>query len=223
MPQNMIYNFGPDFTERFAELLSISRRDSESREPALVPTAGKQSLLLSESVGGGKDVEIVVVLAKLDSQGKALPVLETLTYREDIAGSDLVYDLTREFMQGKARPFDCDLRKLPVRIYALLPFQVEGLQVAARQQGTKIAMDIEFQDALGKRVAGPLPCHARLQSPAGKAVWEKFLSSSKEGLLSIAPGLPENPTPGKWLVIVRSLLDGKEVTESVEVCPNAGK
>ncbi|MFN0021149.1 MAG: hypothetical protein ACKVP0_23120 [Pirellulaceae bacterium] len=223
MSQNIIYSLGPDFTERFAELISISRRDAESREPALIPTAGKQSLLLSESVGGGKDVEIVVVLAKHDPQGKAMPVLETLTYREDIAGTDLVYDLTGEFMQGKARPFDCDLRKLPVRLYALLPFQVEGLQVFAQQQETKIAVDIEFQDALGKRVAGPLPCHAQLKSPAGKVVWEKFQSSSKDGFLSISLGLPENGPPGKWLVIIRSLLDGKEVTESVEVRASTGK
>jgi hypothetical protein len=223
MPQNLIYNFAPEFTDRFAELISISRHNAEPKEPALVPTAGKQSLLLSESVGGGKDVEIVVVLAKHDAQGKAMPVLETLTYRADIAGNDLVYDLTGEFMQGKARPFDCDLRKLPVRLYALLPFQVESLKVTVRQQGGKIALDIEFQDALGMRVAGPLPCHARLQSPAGKAVWEKFLASSKDGFLSIAPGLPQNPQPGKWLVTVRSLLDGKEVTKSVEVRPNIGK
>ncbi|MCE9529013.1 MAG: hypothetical protein K8R36_23445 [Planctomycetales bacterium] len=223
MPQNLIYNFGPYFTERFAELVSISGRDAKPQKPALVPTAGKQSLLLSESVGGGKDVEIVVVLAKHDPQGKAMPVLETLTYREDIAGSDLVYDLTGEFMQGKARPFDCDLRKVPVRLYALLPFQVEGLKVAARQQGGKIATDIEFQDALGKRVAGPLPCHATLKSPAEKTVWKKFLSSSKDGSLSIAPSLPQNGLPGKWLVIVRSLLDGKEVTESVEVRLGDGK
>jgi hypothetical protein len=224
MPQpDPLSELGENLATRFGELLKIAGANARPKEPALVPAAGARSLLTCEGFVGGKDVEIVLVRAKRDADGKPLAVKETLTYRKDVAGTDLVYDLTGEFMQGKARPFDCDLRQQSVRVYALLPFQVENLSVLAKQQPEKLIIEVEFQNALGKRVAGTLPCHAELRAPDGKIAWEHFPATSKDGTLISAAQLPPNAPRGKWSLVVRSLLDGKELIVPLKVGSAAGK
>ena len=222
-PPDSLSELGQNFANRFGELLKIAAANPKPPEAALISATAERSLLTCEGFVGGKDVEIVLVRAKRDLDGKVLAVKETLTYRKDVAGSDLVYDLTGEFLQGKARPFDCDLRNEPARIYALLPFQIENLAVVARQQPGKVTIEVEFQNALGKRVKGALPCHAELRTPDGKVAWERYLATSKEGTLTAAAELPPKSPHGKWSLIVRSLLDGKEVTLPVEVGPTTGK
>jgi hypothetical protein len=224
MPQpEPLSELGEDFATRFGELLKIAATNPKPKEPALVPAAGERSLLTCEGIAASKDVEIVLVRAKHDANGKPLAVKETLTYRKDIAGSDLVYDLTGQFMQGKARPFDCDLRNQPARLYALLPFQVDNFSVDAKQQQDEIAIEVEFQNALGKRVEGSLPCHAQLRTPDGKVAWERYLATYPEGKLTATADLPPKGPHGKWSLVVRSQLDGKEVTLSLEVGPKTGK
>jgi hypothetical protein len=225
MPQpDSFSDLGREFAHRFGELLKVAGAKGKPKESALVPATAEGSLLACEGFVGGKDVEIVLVRAKRGPDGKPLAVKETLTYRKDVAGTDLVYDLTGEFMQGKARPFDCDLREQPARLYALLPFQVENLAiVAARQQQDKITIEVEFHNALGKRVEGSLPCEVVLQMPDGKAAWERFLATSQAGKLAATADLPPKSPFGKWSLVVRSLLDGKEVTVPIEVGPTAGK
>lgn len=223
MPPDSLSGLGEHFPNRFGELLKNAGANTRPREPALVPAAGERSQLTCVGLSGGKDVELVLVRAKRDSQGKDRAVRETLTYRQNVAGSDLVYDLTGEFMQGKARPFDCDLREQPARLYALLPFQVEGLTVIAKQQGRTVSMAVEFRTALDRRVVGTLPCHAVLKTPNGKVAWERYLATSKDGALNAAAELPPEAPRGKWLLIVRSLLDGKEVTLPLDVARIAGK
>ncbi len=223
LPPSSLSDLGRNFANRFGELLKIAGAKGKPREAALVPAAGERSLLTCESFSAGRDVELVLVRAQRDPQGKELAVRETLTYRQDVAGSDLVYDLTGEFMQGKARPFDCDLCEQPARLYALLPFQVENLMVIAKQQAGMVGLEIEFRNALDRRVEGTLPCYAVLKSPDGKVAWERYLTTSKDGTLTAAAELPPGTPRGKWSLIVRSLLDGKEVTLSLEIARLAEK
>ena len=217
LPPSSLSDLGRNFANRFGELLKIAGANGKPREAALVPAAGERSLLTCESFSAGRDVELVLVRGKLDSQGRAQGVQETLTYRKDVAGSDLVYDLTGEFLQGKARPFDCDLRRQPARLYALLPFQIESLAVVVKQQAGTVRMEVEFRNALDKRVTGALPCHAVLKAPDGKVAWERYLATSKDGSLIVAAELPPDALRGAWSLTVRSLLDGKEMTLSLEV------
>jgi hypothetical protein len=222
-PPDSLPDVGSYFANRFGELLRIVTANTRPPAAALIPATAERSLLMCDGFVGGKEVEIVLVRAKRGLDRKPLTVKETLTYRQDVSGSDLVYDLTGEFMQGKARPFDCDLREQPARFYALLPFQVEYLAVVARQQQDKIAFEVEFQNALGKRVEGALPCYAELRTPDGKSVWARYLATSKDGRLKTAAELPPDAPRGKWSLAVRSQVDGKEVTVPVEASQSAGK
>jgi hypothetical protein len=204
-------DLGPDFVKRFGPLLQAATVNAKPKEPALLPAAGAASQLTCEGFAGGKEVQLVLVRAKLGADGKPLAVRETLTYRRDIAGSDLVYDLTGEFMQGKARPFDCDLREQPARLYALMPFQVEMRVSAEVESGNfgeadKVKVRVDFLNGLGKPAAGALPCHALLRAPDGKVAWERFLATSSEGSLAQRLDMPR----GKWQLVVRSLLTGEE-------------
>lgn len=217
--------FGDDLTRRFAPLFHAAGQAPPSgKQPALRPEATEKSQLQVIGVAAGRDVELALVMAPRQADGKARPCSETLTYRQDVAGTDLVYDLTGEFLQGKARPFVCDLTKLPVRLYALLPFQVENLTVRAQQKisvakgkGITAKFEVEFQDGQGKRVQGSLPCHARLLQPDGKPAWEQYLATAKDGSLSAAAELPTDAQPGEWSLAVRSQLTGDEATLRIEV------
>ena len=215
---------GSDFTERFAELLRIVDISSPANTSALVPAAGDRNRLTCSSFPAGKDVELVLVRAQRGNDGKALAIRETLTYRPDVAGTDLVYDLTGAFMQGKARPFECDLRKKSARLYALLPFQIESVAVTVLEvvkptagQGRGVRFQVEFLDGLGRRAAGALPCQVELHKPHGDVFWRRCLASSKEGDLSAAIELPQDAPSGKWSLVVRSQLDGKQVVLPVNI------
>lgn len=227
MPLDILADLPTDFATRFGPLWERLTKSVQvgvpMKESALVPAAGTRSLLHCVSFVAGKDVEIVLVRAKKDADGKPLKVKETLTYRQDVAGSDLVYDLTDEFMQGKARPFDCDLGEQPARLYALLPLQVESLSVEAESKSGKVDLKVEFRDGLGKRVQGALPCHAALRMPDDKVAWEQYLATSLDGTLTSTAELPSVAPQGKWSVAVRSLLDGKLVTLPFEVIAKTGK
>ena len=220
MPPDSLADLGQDFANRFSELLKTAGANAKPIEPALLPAAGAKSQLTCEGYMGGKDVEIVLVLAKRDVAGKALAVKETLTYRRDIASSDLVYDLTGEFMQGKARPFDCDLRRQPARLYALMPFQIEQLQVAVNTRISKpskagsIDICLEYLNGLGKPASGTLPCHVELRTPDERSIWQRFLATSLDGTLSKTIDFPPSPR-GMWSLVVRSLLDGHQTTTSL--------
>jgi len=216
-------DLGKKFAARFGPLFEQLGDSKPLREAALVPVAGDRSQFICEGYRGGKNVEIVVVRAKKDASGKALTVRETLTYRHDIAGSDLVYDLTGEFMQGKARPFDCDLSGQPARVYALLPFQVDDLSLSANVVGGVVNMEIEFRDALGHRVEGVLPCHASVRGPRDKSALKTFLATSADGKLTVMADLWKNTPEEPWSLVVRSLLDGKEVKVPLEPGAKTGK
>jgi len=218
----MLAELGSGFAERFGELFKGVDISSPAKVSALVPAGGNRSQLLCASFPAGRDVELVLVCAQRGDDGKALAIRETLTYRPDVAGTDLVYDLTGEFMQGKARPFECDLRMIPARLYALLPFQVESLSVTmpdsvkpTARQGVRF--QVAFLDGLGRRTAGVLPCEAELRDPAGKVVWRRGLASSQAGELLAIAEFPPDPPPGKWSLAVRSRLDGKQVTLPVDI------
>src|SRR4051812_3930178 len=75
---------------------------------------------------GGRDATYVVVSRK--SSEFVVPsgsILATIQYAMFVEGTTIIYDATDEMLQGKARPFVCDVTRQPARVYALLPMQIE--------------------------------------------------------------------------------------------------
>src|SRR5688572_22970925 len=97
------------FGERFGFLQRALGQGQFRRDAAIVPAVGERSKLASIEIDGGRDVKYALVLARDLPESSRPGIRETVTYRRDVAGTDVIYDLTGEFLQGKARPFVCDL------------------------------------------------------------------------------------------------------------------
>ncbi|HZL91220.1 MAG TPA: hypothetical protein VFB96_22835 [Pirellulaceae bacterium] len=214
------------FASRFRFLGEALQKAEFRRDAAIVPQRGDRSNLASVEISGGRDVKYVIVYAREVPESWQPGIQETLIYRRDVAGTDLVYDLTGEFLQGKARPFECDLRKLPLRVYAVLPFQVESLDLAIQQRvevpegrladhhafDLRLKVSVRFLDAAGSVVAGRIPVAWEIcRHPAGEPVGGYSLVDAEAGDPTEI-GAAIAPEDGKWTFAVRSLLTGDEAT-----------
>lgn len=206
------------------------------RDAAIVPQLGERSKLASVEISGGRDVKYVIVYAREVPENWQPGIQETLVYRRDVAGTDLVYDLTGEFMQGKARPFECDLRKLPLRIYAVLPFQVERIELAAEQRPdiklihneghdayrVSLNLRVTIQDATGSPIAGRFLIYLGLRRR--KPIWERggFAVTNQQRLPERLVSLAES-TMGDWSLVARLLLTGEELSLPLNLAAAADK
>jgi hypothetical protein len=197
------------------------------RDAAIMPELGKRSKLASVEISGGRDLKYVIVYAREVPDNWQPGIQETLVYRRDVAGTDLVYDVSGEFMQGKARPYECDLRKLPLRIYAVLPFQVEKLDLAIQQRveipavrlqdqrifGLWLKTQVQLLDAAGEAIAGKFPIAVEFIRRQSRDRIRGFslVDAETGGPTEIGTAIkPEGA--GQWEFAVRSLLTGDEVT-----------
>lgn len=214
------------FARRFSFLKTALQEGEFRRDAAIVPQFGKRSKLASVEISGGRDVKYVIVYAREVPECFQPGIEETLTYRRDVAGTDLVYDVTGEFMQGKARPFACDLRKLPLRIYAVLPFQVEKLDLAIQQRvqipavrlqdqrifGLWLKTQVQLLDAAGEVIAGKFPIAVEFIRRHSRDRIRGFSLVDAEMGGPAEIGTAIKPEAGQWEFAVRSLLTGDEVT-----------
>lgn len=167
--------------------------------------------------GADRDVRYVLVRAVA---GGPTPLRATIGFSEQISGTDLIYDVTGEFLQGKARPFECDLTLQRQRLYAVLPFQLESISLAAVervQRGEHVQVKVEFLQGTGARIAGTLPFHLELFRPDGSRQHEAWQATDRAGGYSATLPLPRDATPGRWSLVVRSQLNGQEARQRFEV------
>ncbi len=125
-----------EWAQRFVGLVGNVRFTAE---PALfVSNAGATSQMIIEQFDGGRDAQYFVVSRKLDKRPGAglirtetVPPRQTIGFLPQVAGTDIIYDVTDETLQGKCRPFVCDLASVWSRVYALLPLQIETIELAS--------------------------------------------------------------------------------------------
>jgi len=119
---------------------------------------------------GGADVRCVILRSDETVDG-------TISFGPDIAGTDLIYDLTGEFLQGKARPFECSLPAHLPRIFAVLPFQLEQIVVEAKPApgvGDRVQVRVGFQQASGEPIRGEIPFTLRMLRADGTCEHESL-------------------------------------------------
>ncbi|HUE69780.1 MAG TPA: hypothetical protein VMP01_02730, partial [Pirellulaceae bacterium] len=199
-----------------------------------VPKLGAKSKLASVEIDGGRDAKFVVVYARELPANWIPGIQETLTYSSDVAGTDLIYDLTGEFLQGKARPFVGDFREQPLRVYAVLPFQLEQIDLAAQQNvhhaagresqaEFKLPLRLRFLDGRGEPISARLPyCIQTRHSGSGFASGT-YLTAQPQSDNAKSLFVPIKPLAGRWTLSVRSLLTGDEATLPFEVLHVAGR
>lgn len=164
-----------------------------------------------------RDVRYVRVVRGEDASPAGQPVRPTISYSPAVAGTDLIYDVTGEFLQGKARPFECDLSRESARVYAVLPFQMEIIAVVAepRTEPDALAVRVEFQQASGERIVGSLPFELQLLAAHGHLAHASWRTTDAAGLFAATLPRPNDTVAGGWSLVVRSQLDGQ--TKRVEI------
>src|SRR5262245_23998849 len=103
-------------------------RPDRSPCPFVVEGEATKRIALSH-YSAGRDATYVLVSRKSDSKMPMEELAVAIGYAPFVEGTAIIYDLTDETMQGKARPFVCHLSRRMARSYMLLPFQVEAIAV----------------------------------------------------------------------------------------------
>jgi hypothetical protein len=182
--------------------------------PLLLSRAAKESRLIIDQYDGGRDVQYFFI-SRQDQKTpfdlpplKLLPPRETIGYLPQVAGTDILYDLTDETMQGKCRPFVCDLTTTRCRVYALLPTQVEATELVVAGQGKDRKATVEFHDARGERLQGMFPFQFRIEV-GGKEIKDKsgYYCTEADGRFNF-PAKLLSDLPINCQLTVRSQLTG---------------
>jgi hypothetical protein len=176
--------------KRLADLSHYLKPGDEPCPFVVSPPHDATTKLIHHSAG--RDATYVVIEA-------AKPATITIGYAEFVEGTTLIYDVTDETMQGKARPFACKLDRSRPRVYALLPVQIESNHVALRGQ----QLEVEFRDARGKRIEAALPFELTLSRDGGKTSVAYF-STTRDGRFVHKLAAGEDTLS----IVVRSLLTG---------------
>jgi len=193
-----------EINHRFKPLFRYLR-PGEGECPFVVDdNAAKQVAMSHHSVG--RDATLVQIGRKWGLQLPPADLAVTIRYAPFVEGTTIIYDLMDETMQGKARPFVCDLAHHFARMYLLLPFQVEQTSIAVDGSGEKRKIEVSFLDARQEVIQAALPFELRIHDSTGKLLSSTFAASNRLGRFSF-----EVP-PDSARIVVHSCLTGRDET-----------
>ena len=129
----------------------------------------------------------------------------------DLPPTDIVYDCGEEILHGKAKPILCDLSTAPLRVFAILPTQVERLVLSVREGRASLGA----ADASGRVIAARVPCQVTtapangVRSHYAAAAVDGWLRLSSDKLFGerLEAGIASRSEPERT-VRIRSLLNG---------------
>jgi len=155
----------------------------------------KTSELITAGIIAGKDVRYAVVYRPESSQQKSHRRF-TLTYSPEVAGTDLIYNLTDGFLQGKARPFDVQLAPGELLLFCILPFQLEQVTTQEKNTDEGPVLEVLFQTAAHETIQGVLPLALYRMSADSMLELDHYVMSSEAGQFVI-PLKSYKPPKGK--------------------------
>lgn len=204
---------GQKWLQRFGGIWFTAKRVADPS--LLVSRAGAGSVLRIDQLDGGRDAQYFFISRKEQRHAfdRAIPVFppprETIGFLPQVAGTDILYDLTDETLQGKCRPFVCDLTTMRCRVYALLPVQIETTALAAIGQGEDRNVTVEFHDACGRRLQALFPFHFRLAA-GGSEIKTGYYYTNTDGQFDFSSTKLLVGLPAGSKLTVRSQLTGRE-------------
>src|SRR5436190_7217627 len=153
----------PELDELNKRLKSLAHelRAATGPCPFVVDQEAARLIALSH-YSGGRNATYVLVSRKLVGNPPLPDVAVTIGYAPFVEGTAIIYDLTDETMQGKARPFVCNLGGQLVRVYALMPFQIEETALSIERVGNNQHLHVAFLDARREAIQAALPFEMRL-------------------------------------------------------------
>jgi hypothetical protein len=196
-----------------AELLQQRLQPHSGPCPFVVRGPVAQAIGLAH-FSGGRDATYVFVSRKAEFRSTPGADAPTIHFAPEVAGTAIIYDVTAGGMQGKARPFDCDLGQHATRIYAVMPYQIEGVRTSREPDSRGFVLQVEFVDARQERIEAILPLSKELCLPNGVRSKSRSLTDEK-GINRASFSVDRKPIPCQ--LIVRSLLADWETTLEFEM------
>jgi hypothetical protein len=195
-----------DANSRWKALLPELRANRGSC-PFVVDAQAAKHVALSH-LSGGRDAMYVVVARKPNGQSPLPALAVMIGYAPFVEGTTIIYDVTDETMQGKARPFVCDLGRRMERMYAVLPFQVEETSIRCQGTSEDRRLEVAFLDGRRQRIQAALPFELRLLNPDGATLMAEYVATDRHGRFSRP--MPSRSIATATTATVRSLLTGRE-------------
>lgn len=155
----------------------------------------KTTELITAGIIAGKDVRYAVVYRPANSPQSESRRF-TLTYSPDVAGTDLIYNLTDGFLQGKARPFDVQLAPGELLAFCILPFQLEQVKTEEKNAAEGPVLEVQFETADHKTIEGILPLALYRMSADSMLELDHYVTSNEVGQFVI-PLKSYKPPKGK--------------------------
>jgi hypothetical protein len=200
--------------QRFGNIWFEAKRVADP--PLLVSRAGAGSVLRIDQHDGGKGAQYFFISRKEQKHAffdRPLPVFppprETIAFLPQVAGTDILYDLTDEMLQGKCRPFVCDVTTVRCRVYALLPVQIEAIALTAGVAPAGSTAQVEFHDARGQRLQAVFPFHFRIEAD-GNEIKSGYYVTEVDGRFDFSKTKLLTDLPPGATLTVRSQLTGRE-------------
>jgi len=187
------------------KMLARELRSDDSPCPFSVDEGAARQVTLPH-YSGGRDATYVYVSRKWDGRIPLREVAVTIRYPSFVEGTTIIYDVTAEIMQGKARPFVCNLDRKMIRVYAVMPFQVERISLRASGARGRPEVQVTFLDARRETIQAALPFELRLIGASGKTLLTEYYATDRSGQFSYKPEADMAASK----IIIRSLLTGRE-------------
>jgi hypothetical protein len=189
------------------KMLAHELRSDDSPCPFVVDEDAAHRVTLPH-YSGGRDATYVFVARKWNGRLPLPDVSVTIRYSPLVEGTTIIYDVTDEQLQGKARPFVCSLGRKMIRVYAVMPFQVEDISLHSTGDSSHREIQVAFLDARQQTIQAALPFELRLVAASGKTLLTEYRATERSGRFSYSP--EADIVASK--VIVRSLLTGRDAS-----------
>ena len=183
--------------------------------PFVAPGAADQQIELAH-YKAGRDASYVFVSRTASGQdSSAVPNSVTIDPK-NISGTTIIYDVTAEALQGKSRPFACDLGE-GGHVYAILPCQIEEIDLRVEKNNFgDVRVHVAFLDASGGRLEAAMPFARWLTDSRGSKHRETFWTTDRAGTSSQWFRWGKGHSGKSWTVTVRSLLTGRTKSAQFE-------
>ena len=191
-----------EINQRFKPLFR-HLRPGEGMCPFVVDERAAKRVAISHH-SAGRDATLVQIGRNWDGKLPLDDLAVTIRYAPFVEGTAIIYDLMDETMQGKARPFECDLRHRFARMYMLLPYQIESASIGLREDDKRRVLRMGFTDARGEIIEAALPLELQVSDATGKLLSATCAATNRLGQFDY-----ELPDQGSS-VAVRSCLTGQE-------------
>lgn len=172
----------PEIDELNRRLKPLFRylRPGDGSCPFVIDAHAAKRVALSHQ-SAGRDATLVQLGRKWDGKFPLDDLAVTIRYAPFVEGTAIIYDVIDETMQGKARPFDCDLKHRFARMYMLLPYQIERAFLEVKGQGEGRTIEIAFLDARDEIIQAALPFQWSASHSCGRLLASNYAATNRVG------------------------------------------